>query len=150
MAFRTRSGRHNARWSEIKLINLPLQDTSDAQYRGFRSNFPALCALACIHILVARINDVLRAKSKLTRLSLDIDSTAVFCIIMVLALHGFSAFKIFAIVGLNYVIGIMSHGSFWGIIATWTFNTSILVANQFFEGYQYGSLHPALASLVSS
>lgn len=127
----------------------PPQDTSDAQYRGFRSHFPALCALACIHLLVTRVNGALKAKGRLTWPSLDVDATAVFCIATVLALHGSSAFKILAILGMNYMIAVASQGSIWGIIATWAFNISVLVANQVFQGYQYGSLHPVLAPLVS-
>lgn len=68
---------------------------------------------------------------------------------MIFALHGLSALKILAILGVNYSIAKSSRGSTIGLIATWAFNITILFANETYDGYQYASLHPALASLVS-
>jgi protein-cysteine N-palmitoyltransferase HHAT len=63
-----------------------------------------------------------------------------FCVgvVFILALHGFSAFKVLGILYLNYRIGRDAPKS-WVTPLTWAFNIGILFVNEFANGYPFAS-----------
>jgi len=69
------------------------------------------------------------------RLSFDIP----FAIIFLIALHGFSIFKIVGILYINYSIAKRLPRPYVPA-ATWIFNVGILFANDLCNGYSYGTL----------
>lgn len=62
-----------------------------------------------------------------------------FAIIFLLALHGISAFKIFAILYINYQVATTTPRKSLPL-ATWAFNIGVLFANEFFGGYKMARL----------
>lgn len=66
------------------------------------------------------------------RISYDLLFAAIFLFV----LHGFSAFKVLAILSINYQIATGLPRSVVPV-ATWTFNMFILFANELCHGYQY-------------
>ena len=68
----------------------------------------------------------------------------IFSIIYLTFLHGFSIFKIFIILTINYIIAVKYAGSIANPILTWTFNLAILFLNEMFDGYKYGRVFPWL------
>jgi hypothetical protein len=69
------------------------------------------------------------------RISFDVP----FTIIFVVALHGFSAFKIVAILYMNYYIA-KNLPRLYVPAATWIFGVGILFANEFGKGYSYAAI----------
>lgn len=69
------------------------------------------------------------------RLSFDIPFTVIF----IFALHGFSAFKIIAILSLNYYLT-KNLPRRYVPAATWIFGVGILFANELGKGYSYASI----------
>ncbi|KAF2751844.1 glycerol:H+ symporter-like protein [Sporormia fimetaria CBS 119925] len=149
-------------------------DNSDQQYAGFRGNFPYLVILLILHPLLRRAYDSFwragtytqtrpssfgaegqltqglttsaAAKARLQqRMSFDIPFSAIF----IFALHGFSAFKILAILYMNYALAKKLPKKYLPA-ATWIFNVGILFANELCRGYSYGKIVAfLLASPVS-
>lgn len=72
------------------------------------------------------------------RISFDVGFAAIF----LAALHGFSAFKILAILYINYSIGTKLPRQYIPA-ATWIFNVGTLFANEFSTGYQYATIFGA-------
>jgi hypothetical protein len=73
------------------------------------------------------------------RISFDVPFAAIF----LAALHGFSAFKILAILYLNYNVA-MKLPRQYVPAATWIFNVGILFANELSRGYSYASIFSAI------
>jgi hypothetical protein len=69
------------------------------------------------------------------RISFDL----LFAAIFLAALHGFSAFKILAILYANYCIGTKLPRQYVPA-ATWIFNVGTLFANEFSDGYSYAAM----------
>lgn len=69
------------------------------------------------------------------RISFDVPFSALFLV----ALHGFSAFKIIAILYINYSIAKKLPREYLPA-ATWIFNVGILFANELSKGYSYASV----------
>lgn len=67
-----------------------------------------------------------------------------FALLFLAALHGFSAFKVFLILFLNYKLGTALPRRYVPL-ATWVFNIGVLFANDLCNGYQY----KAIASAIS-
>lgn len=63
----------------------------------------------------------------------------IFAFIYLLALHGFSAFKVIVIVYANYCLATRLPRKFVPV-ATWVFNIGILFANELSDGYRYTSI----------
>ncbi|KAI5920699.1 MBOAT family protein [Camillea tinctor] len=133
-------------------------DTSDSQYHTFRSNIPYMTALLIFHPLLRKLyNTVIypvttsgqdsrptleEADQRLNqRASFDF----VFAIVYLIALHGFSAFKILILLYLNYQVATTLPRKSVPV-ATWVFNVGILFANELSKGYKF----EAIASLISS
>ncbi|CAE7098754.1 unnamed protein product [Rhizoctonia solani] len=126
-------------------------DNSDAQYRSFRSNIPSLLALSTVHLLSGKLY------ARIARfLSNDPEDNApesshnasrapflmVFSLLMLTGLHGTSALKILAILAANYWIAMLKIPAL-----TWIFNGAVLFASNWYEGFRFGDVHGALASL---
>lgn len=69
------------------------------------------------------------------RISFDVG----FAVIFLAALHGFSIFKILAILYLNYQIAVKLPKAYVPG-ATWIFNLAVLFANELLHGYHYSSI----------
>ncbi|CAE6406731.1 unnamed protein product [Rhizoctonia solani] len=126
-------------------------DNSDAQYRSFRSNIPSLLALSTVHLISGRLyTRIARSISTGPEKSASGDPPApsripfllVFSLLMLAGLHGTSALKIVAILAANYWISMLKIPAL-----TWVFNGVVLFTSNWYEGFQFGSVHGALASL---
>ncbi|CAJ2499939.1 Uu.00g027920.m01.CDS01 [Anthostomella pinea] len=133
-------------------------DISDPQYNTFRVNLPYMAALLVFHPLLRRLyNSIVypvkscgetsrptleEADQRLNqRASFDFG----FALIYLVALHGVSAFKVLAILYLNYQVATKLPRKYVPA-ATWIFNVGVLFANDLGSGYRF----EYLASLVSS
>ncbi|KAG8708226.1 glycerol transporter [Ceratobasidium sp. 395] len=65
-----------------------------------------------------------------------------FSLLMLAGLHGTSALKILVILGANYWISRLKMP-----IVTWIFNAFVLFVSNWYEGFRFGDIHGALASL---
>jgi hypothetical protein len=63
---------------------------------------------------------------------------------MLAGLHGTSVLKIVVILSANYGVGMLKIPAL-----TWIFNAAVLFASNWYEGFRFGAVHGALASLVS-
>lgn len=131
-------------------------DVSDAQYRTFRENIPYMLLLLVLHPTLRRVYEKLRpitTKSKAgftingksgrattaegeARLEQRASYDFGFALVFLSALHGFSMFKIVAILYLNYGIATKLPRKYI-VAATWAFNICILFANELNEGYKF-------------
>ncbi|KAF1977167.1 glycerol:H+ symporter-like protein [Bimuria novae-zelandiae CBS 107.79] len=136
-------------------------DNSDAQYSNFRSNIPYLFLVMLLHPLLRKLYDGFWRADTYTRvrssgasgLTMGLSPSAAadarlnqrisfdvpFAAIFIIALHGFSAFKILAILYMNYCIAKKLPRPYVPA-ATWTFGVSILFANEFGKGYSYATI----------
>ncbi|KAK3986901.1 glycerol uptake protein 1 [Cladorrhinum sp. PSN332] len=124
-------------------------DNSDAQYRTFRKNMPAMAALLVFHPLLRRVWNAIRplannsrdtsaevadARSR-QRTSFDF----AFAILFLVILHGFSAAKILVILAINYKIATGLPRKYIPA-ATWILNICTLFANEIGKGYSYRNI----------
>lgn len=63
-------------------------------------------------------------------------------------LHGASILKVVCILSINYAIAKATGGTRLAIPATWIFNGGVLLANEWYGGYTFATLHSGLAFLV--
>jgi hypothetical protein len=123
------------------------QDNSDAQYRSFRNGLPGLLALASVYLLASAVHS--RASPSVKSRS---DFLLISSILTLIALHGISAWKVIAIIYLNYQIvksGLPSMaGRYWPGISI-VGNMVILLLNETYNGYDFALLYPYLATPVS-
>ncbi|KAI9460293.1 MBOAT, membrane-bound O-acyltransferase family-domain-containing protein [Boletus coccyginus] len=125
-------------------------DNSDAQYRAFRNNVPALAFLVLVYVALKSIYTRSATRSisgTPTDKTFLVPFTNLFAILYLIGLHGTSILKIFIILTANYHVGKSFARSRAGPIITWIFNFLILFANERNEGYLFSSLHPGLAPL---
>lgn len=123
-----------------------LQDNTDAQYRSFRQNVPYLAILLVFHPICRKIWNKLKpvpahgrssvAEEGEARLEQRASFDYLFAMIFLTALHGFSIFKVLAILSINYNIAKRLPRKFVPV-ATWTFNIATLFANELCTGYRY-------------
>ncbi|KAF9790369.1 MBOAT-domain-containing protein [Thelephora terrestris] len=119
-------------------------DNSDAQYRSFRNNLPALVLLSSAFFLFKFLYRLRRSPdTHLDRIYL-IPFIRGFSILMLLGLHGASALKILIIISTNYLISRHAGGSSIGPLFCWVFNALVLFANETYSGYRFASLHSSL------
>ncbi|KAM5430484.1 glycerol transporter [Microsporum canis] len=143
-------------------------DNSDSQYSTFRDNIPYMTILLVLHPCLRRVYEhvfptklsdapptggkakdddkpedaIANADARLRqRVSFDYG----FGIILILALHGISAFKILTILWVNYTIATRLPRAQIPI-ATWLFNISILFSNELLHGYPLADLARVLSS----
>ena len=128
---------------------ISLQDNSDQQYASFRDNIPYMAMVVVLHPILRRFYESIyhrfhsiaagqhqQGEYRLRmRVSFDITFAAVF----LLALHGFSAFKVFAILCANYLIAKRMPRSAVPAV-TWSFNMFVLFANELCHGYPYAKI----------
>lgn len=111
-------------------------DNSDQQYQNFRDNVPILLGVVALHQALRRIIPI-------SRIYFD----ALFAAIFLSALHGVSFLKMVLILAINYGTAKTLGGNPIQPILTWVFNIGILLLNEWFRGYQFGSLHPSMIAL---
>lgn len=131
--------------------NLAFQDNSDAQYRSFRNNIPALAALSLAFLVLKFVytRAVSRSLSSATSNNLHhIPFLVYFSVIMLIGLHGTSIIKIFVILGINYAIAKDGRERKWTPLVTWAFNGAVLFMNEWNSGYRFASIHPSFGTLV--
>ncbi|KAF2846038.1 glycerol:H+ symporter-like protein [Plenodomus tracheiphilus IPT5] len=137
-------------------------DNVDAQYAGFRQNIPYLFIVVALHPAIRKAYDSFWRAGTYTqvrpstsnggptmgltpsaaadaRLDQRISFDVLFAAIFLAALHGFSAFKIVAILYANYCIAKKLPRSYVPA-ATWIFNVGTLFANEFSRGYSYANI----------
>jgi protein-cysteine N-palmitoyltransferase HHAT len=141
------------RWFSVTepIQNSISKDNSDGQYRSFRNNIPTLALLSIAYFTLKYIYNFTVSRTILSppsnRIHL-IPFIAVFSILLILGLHGTSAFKVILIISMNYWISKFSRGISYGYLMIWTFNVAVLFANETYAGYRYASLHSSLEFLV--
>lgn len=118
-------------------------DNSDAQYHLFRGTLPYMAALLTFHPLLRRAwNSAYPITSKKpagpARLEQRAGFDYVFALVFLFALHGVSAFKVYAILYLNYKVATKLPRQYVPA-ATWTFNICTLFANEICKGYRLRS-----------
>lgn len=69
-------------------------------------------------------------------------------LLMLAILHGASILKVVCILSINYAIAKATGGTRLAIPATWVFNGAVLLANEWYEGYTFATIHSGLAFLV--
>ena len=117
------------------------------QYASFRDNIPYMALVVILHPLLRRIYNIMfnvlfpRSSESIQgqgqhRLKQRISYDAGFAAVFTFALHGFSAVKVFFILYTNFIIAKRLPRTAIPF-ATWTFNLSILFANEFSGGYPY-------------
>ena len=74
----------------------------------------------------------------------------VLSLVMLVALHGSSAFKILLIMAINYLIARTFRGSWLSPVLTWTFNGLVLFSNDIYHGYRFSSLSSSFSYLVQT
>lgn len=121
-------------------------DNTDSQYRSFRQNVPYLALLLVFHPLCRRVWNKFKplppqgktplADQAEARLDQRASFDYTFAMIFLAALHGFSMFKVIAILWINYN---MATGLPRKLVpvATWVFNIATLFANELCQGYHY-------------
>ncbi|KAK6070398.1 Glycerol uptake protein 1 [Seiridium cupressi] len=127
-------------------------DISDAQYYTFRKNLPYMGALLIFHPLLRRLyNSVVHpiaSRARSSRPTLEEADERLkqrtsfdfgFALVFLLALHGVSAFKVLAILFVNYQIATSAPRKSIPV-ATWVFNIGILFANEMSSGYRLTTL----------
>jgi len=131
------------------LADVVLQDSSDGQYRSFRLNLPALGALmaAFFGLKYAYMRRVSRDPAPANNLH-RVPFYIIFSLLMLVILHGASIIKVLLILSVNYGLAKATGGTRLAIPATWLFNSGVLLANKWYEGYLFGALHPGLTFLV--
>lgn len=126
---------------------------TDSQYHSFRSNLPYLAALLIIHPLCRKawnkfykplppgktVFDTAQARLE-QRASFDYS----FALIFLAGLHGFSMFKVLAILWINYNLA-TSLPRRCIPAATWIFNVGVLFLNELCDGYKYRDLGALLS-----
>ena len=131
-----------------------MQDNSDNQYAGFRENIPYMALVVVLHPLLRRLYDSLTqttAAAETANGSVDPHASSAsadarlrqrtsydlcFALLFIVALHGFSAFKILFILYINFNIA-MQLPKRAIPAATWLFNIGVLFVNELAHGYQF-------------
>ena len=114
-------------------------DNSDIQYSQFRNHLPLLFALASVYLIGSHIYKAVvqtKRKNNLKQTYFYLFAS----ILVVTALHGTSAIKIFLIVTTSYMIGRLTGGSWWNPLLTWVFNLIILFLNEYYKGFKFESI----------
>ncbi|KAI0788249.1 MBOAT-domain-containing protein [Fomes fomentarius] len=125
-------------------------DNSDRQYRSFRGGLMPLVFLASAFLGSKYLYTLATRK---TRPLSDPNNVFLvpflvgFSTIMLFALHGTSALKVYFIISCNYAIAKATGASRTGPLLTWTFNVLVLFGNEWNSGWHYASIHPTLASM---
>ena len=138
-------------WVVSKHSDVYSQDNSDAQYRSFRNNLPALAALMASFFALKYVymRPILRGSFPPTNNLHRVPFYLIFSLIMLTILHGASVLKVLIILSVNYLLAKATGGTRLAVPITWIFNGCVLLANEWYEGYAFGNLHSGFAFLVS-
>lgn len=121
-------------------------DNSDAQYRTFRRNLPAMAALLLFHPLLRRVYNMVTTRGDVKENSAEgvemrfrqrTSFDFVFALVFLVILHGFSAIKVLVILAGNYAIA-KGMPRRYVPVGTWVFNICTLFANEVCSGYRFG------------
>lgn len=125
------------------------QDNSDAQYATFRNNIPYMGLLVIVQPLLRKCYNYFAPISTTEanrpdvqgelRLRQRVSYDLIFATIFLIALHGFSALKVFLILYLNYALATTVPRKAIPI-TSWFFNIGILFANELNSGYPYSRI----------
>lgn len=115
-------------------------DNTDEQYKGFRRNLPWLGSLLMGYIGVGYVLMIRNpGKSGLkSRLWYDLICSMIFLMIS----YGSSCIWIAIIVLINYCIGLWTSSTILNPILTWMFALTILISNEYFQGYRFNRILP--------
>jgi hypothetical protein len=138
---------------------------SDAQYSSFRENVPYLAILLTFHPILRRIYNSLRpvatrkgfpksngnsayisAADGEARMEQRASFDFGWALIFLVALHGFSVFKILVILYMNFNIATRVPRKYIPV-ATWVFNIGTLFANELSDGYKFAKIAAYLSPL---
>ncbi|KAF7352480.1 hypothetical protein MVEN_01212900 [Mycena venus] len=140
--------RFRSRLSQGWMFGRPV-DNSDAQYRGFRNNFIPLTLAAGAFLLAkfvrTRLHAATTSSDNMYLLPFNLGAS----VVTLIALHGTSALKIFAILTANYLISKSLGGSKSGPISSWIFNVAVIFLNDWYSGYKFADFASPLAFLDS-
>ncbi|KAF9875879.1 glycerol: h+ symporter [Colletotrichum karsti] len=125
-------------------------DVSDSQYHTFRQNLPYMALLLTFHPLLRKLWNAafpipsdLHKKSATEQGDARLEQRASFdyrfALVFLVALHGFSALKVLAILRLNYMLATRLPRRYVPA-ATWIFNVCMLFANELAQGYKFGAM----------
>lgn len=122
------------------------QDSSDPQYRTFRNNLLPLVLLASTYLIASSAQRRLYPSASHRAFFI-----AVFSTIMLFALHGVSAVKIFAILYINYLVSTAPKPP--AVARVWPAlliagNMVLLFLNERYDGYKLGGLHAFFEPIV--
>ena len=138
-------------------------DNSDQQYSGFRDNIPSMFLLLAFHPILRRTFEYISSinqKASLSshkashspsalsadaRLKQRVRFDVGFACLYLLALHGTSAFKVVAILYINFSLAKCLPRPYLPL-ATWVFNIGVLFANEWGRGYPYVEIARLLSS----
>ncbi|OLN84313.1 Glycerol uptake protein 1 [Colletotrichum chlorophyti] len=125
-------------------------DVSDAQYHTFRQNLPYMALLLIFHPLLRKLWNVvfpvpadLHKRSATEQGDARLEQRASFdyrfALVFLVALHGFSALKVLAILHINYALATKLPRRYIPA-ATWIFNVCMLFANELAQGYRFAAI----------
>lgn len=120
-------------------------DNSDTQYASFRNQIPTLFLVLTGHQALRHIFDKLskNARRKDHRLQFDL----LFGMIFLFVIHGFGAIKLLSISTFSYAIAHSAKDSLANPVLTWMVVIGLLFTNEWYQGYKFSALHPALANM---
>ncbi|KAH9903811.1 MBOAT-domain-containing protein [Xylariomycetidae sp. FL2044] len=132
-------------------------DASDSQYDTFRSKIPYMASLLLLHPLLRRLyNATLFPVSKISqsarptleeadeRLNQRASFDFGFAILYLVALHGFSASKVLALLYINYRLATTLPRRYIPV-TSWVFNVGTLFANELCQGYRFANIAAFIA-----
>ncbi|ORX46681.1 MBOAT-domain-containing protein [Piromyces finnis] len=120
-------------------------DVSDAQTRTFRSFAFVLLIVLITHVTISRIIQAIPSKAKSVQYRKIY--SLVFSSIFLGVLYGTSLIKILFLLSVNYFIAKRFGKTKLNPILTWVLNISLLFLNDYYKGYNFGSIWSALSFL---
>jgi len=140
------------------------QDLSDYQYSFFRGSILYLLILLIVHPNLRNFynhfypiptrnqstksngSSYISTEEGDARLEQRVSFDFLFSLVLLVALHGFSAFKIFVILYINYAIATQLPRKYVPVV-TWVYNIGTLFANELSEGYRLEKMASYFAPL---
>lgn len=119
-------------------------DNSDSQYASFRDQIPTLFIVLALHQGLRYAYDaVVQGTRKEHRLRFD----ALFGLLFLFVIHGTGALKLLIISTFFYMVAKLGGTSRMSPFLTWTAVVGLLFLNEWYQGYKFEVIHPALAVL---
>ncbi|KAJ3063269.1 glycerol transporter, partial [Podochytrium sp. JEL0797] len=119
-------------------------DNSDQQYATFRGNLKLLIPLMILHVSVSNAIQRSFVDSYRPRIAFSL----AFSILFFAIYNGFSGLlKLGIVLGVNYVGAIMLRGSKLAPVWAWSYGLFVLIATNYYRGFQFGWISPHLSFL---